>query len=192
MRRLAGVDESPRIVLFLGRIHWLKGLDILIEAVAPLLNGGRNVLVVVGRDDGQWNELAQRYARLVETGAIRFVGPLYGRDRFAAYADADVFCLTPRHWEETSVAALEAAAAGTAVVVTEQTDIPGIAVSGGGFVVKLDPAAIRSAVVAALESPRMGELASAHVRAQHAKESVVERLEEYLREALARRSGTQR
>ena len=107
--------------------------------------------------------------RLVETGAIRFVGPLYGRDRFAAYADADVFCLTPRHWEETSVAALEAAALGTAVVVTEQTDIPGIATSGGGFVVKLDPAAIRCAVVAALESPRMGELASAHVRGQHAK-----------------------
>ena len=188
LRRLAGLDESTRIVLFLGRIHWLKGLDILIESVAPLLDGGRNVLVVVGRDDGEWNELAQRYARLVETGAIRFVGPLYSRDRFAAYADADVFCLTPRHWEETSVAALEAAAAGTAIVVTEQTDIPGIATSGGGFVVKLDPAAIRSAVVTALASPQMGELASAHVRDQHAKESVVERLEEYLREALARRS----
>ena len=186
LRRLAGVDDSIRIILFLGRIHWLKGLDVLIEAVAPLLDGGRNVLVVVGRDDGQWNELAQRHAKLVETGAIRFVGPLYDRDRFAAYADADVFCLTPRHWEETSVAALEAAALGTAVVVTEQSDIPGIATSGGGFVVKLDPAAIRSAVVAALESPRMGELAAAHVRGQHAKEAVVERLEEFFVDVAAR------
>lgn len=188
LRRLAGLDDSARIVLFLGRIHWLKGLDVLIEAVAPLLDGGRVVLVVVGRDDGQWDELALRHADLVESGGIRFVGPLYDRDRFAAYVDADVFCLTPRHWEETSVAALEAAACGTAVVVTEQSDIPGLSTSGGGFVVKLDPGAIRRAVASALERPEMGEIASAHVRAQHAKDVVVEQLEEYLGDAVARRT----
>jgi len=189
LHRLAGLHDTVRIILFLGRIHWLKGLDILIEAVAPLLDGRRTALVVVGRDDGQRNELARRYARLVDSGGIHFVGPLYGRDRFPAYADADVFCLTPRHWEETSVAALEAAACGTAVVVTEQSDIPGLSTSGGGFVAKLDPDAIRSAVVAALEHPEMGALAAAHVRAQHAKEAVVARLETYLEEAVARRSA---
>jgi glycosyltransferase involved in cell wall biosynthesis len=187
LHRLAGLDDAVRVILFLGRIHWLKGLDILIEAVAPLLDGGKTALVIVGRDDGQWGELARRYAGLVDSGGIRFVGPLYDRERFPAYADADVFCLTPRHWEETSVAALEAAACGTAVVVTEQSDIPGLSTSGGGFVAKLDPDAIRSAVVAALEHPEMGALAAAHVRAQHAKEVVVARLEKYVEEAVARR-----
>jgi glycosyltransferase involved in cell wall biosynthesis len=189
LRRLAGLDDSARVILFLGRIHWLKGLDVLIDAVAPLLEGRGNVLVVVGRDDGQWNELARRHSALVDSGAIRFVGPLYDRDRFAAYVDADVFCLTPRHWEETSVAALEAAACGTAVVVTEQSDIPGLSTSGGGFVVKLDRDAIRSAVVETLDRPEMGALAAAHVRGQHAKDAVVARLEEYLEEAVARWSA---
>jgi glycosyltransferase involved in cell wall biosynthesis len=169
-----------RVLLFLGRIHYLKGLDVLIEAAAPLLGEG-TTLVVVGRDDGQWEELSARHRGLLDSGAIRFVGPLYGADRFGAYAAADVFCLTPRHWEETSVAALEAAASGTALVLTEQTDVPGLAAAGGGFVVPLDPVRIRSALAAALrDADAIGARARAHVRAQHDRRAVVERLEGYL------------
>ena len=187
LHRLAGLEPGARVILFLGRIHRLKGLDMLIESVEPLLGAG-TVLVVVGRDDGQWGELATRHRQLLESGAIRFVGPLYGSDRFIAYADADVFCLTPRHWEETSLAGLEAAACGAAVVVTEQADIPGLAASGGGFVVPFDKHAIRDAVARALTDARgMGNRASAHVRAQHEKEAVVEKLESYLLEAVASR-----
>ena len=39
---------------------------------------------------------------LIADGRVRLAGPLYGDHRFAAYVDADVFCLTPPHWEETS------------------------------------------------------------------------------------------
>lgn len=186
LRKLAGVGERQQIILFLGRIHWLKGLDVLIESIEPLL-GTENVLVVVGRDDGQWAELARRYESALAAGTIRFVGPLYGDDRFGAYADADVFCLTPRHWEETSVAALEAAACGTAVVVTEQSDIPGLASSGGGFVVPLERDTIRAAVASALgRAHEMGARARDHVRTQHDKSAVVERLEGYLLAAASR------
>ena len=121
----------------------LKGLDILIDAVEPLLDDGTS-LAIVGRDDGQLDELCARFAPLFAAGRVRFVGPLYGAERFEAYADADVFCLTPTHWEETSVASLEAAACGTAVVLTEQAEIPGSRGAGGGFVVPLDRDAIRS------------------------------------------------
>jgi glycosyltransferase involved in cell wall biosynthesis len=184
LRRLADVPAQTQIVLFLGRIHWLKGLDILIASIESLLGAG-TVLVVVGRDDGHWGELAERHHEALATGAIRFVGPLYGNERFGAYADADVFCLTPRHWEETSVAALEAAACGAAVVVTEQSDIPGLVASGGGFVVPLEPEAIRDAVATALgRGAEMGALARAHISTQHDKNLVVRRLEGYLAEAV--------
>ena len=150
-----------------------KGLDILIEAVEPLLGDG-TTLAVVGRDDGQLDELRSRFASLFADGRVRFVGPLYGDERFAAYADADVFCLTPPHWEETSVAALEAAACGTPVVLTEQAEIPGIEAAGGGFVVPLETAAIRAAVAAALETPtRWATPRATHVLAQHATEVAV-------------------
>jgi glycosyltransferase involved in cell wall biosynthesis len=179
-RELVGIDASARLLLFLGRVNRLKGLDILIEAVQPLLCDDV-VLAVVGRDDGQLDEITSRFESLFADGRARFVGPLYGDDRFQAYAEADVFCLTPPHWEETSVAALEAAACGTAVVVTEQADIPGLAASGGGFVVPLAREEIRAAVAAALaRSDEMGRLAQAHVKAQHGRDAVVTRLEGYL------------
>jgi glycosyltransferase involved in cell wall biosynthesis len=179
-RESIGVGPATPLLLFLGRVNRLKGLDVLIESVEPLLDGG-TVLAVVGRDDGQLDELRSRFARRFDEGSVRFAGPLYGADRFAAYGDADVFCLTPRHWEETSVAALEAAAFGTPVVVTEQSEIPGLGSSGGGFVVPLRQEDIRRAVSDALAGgPEMGERARAHVLSQHGREAVVDQLEQHL------------
>jgi len=147
-----------------------------------MLRAGELGLAVVGRDDGQWPAIAAEHADLLDAGAVRFVGPLYGEERFHAYADADVFCLTPRHWEETSLASLEAAATGTPVVVTEQADVPGLAESGGGFVVPLEPGAIREAVREAVaRSAEMGPHARSLVERQHASDAVVDRLESYLR-----------
>jgi glycosyltransferase involved in cell wall biosynthesis len=178
-RARQGIEEGARVLLFLGRVNRLKGLDCLIEAVEPLLGDG-TMLAVVGRDDGQLAEIRSRFAALFGDGRVRFVGPLYGDARFEAYVDADVFCLTPTHWEETSLASLEAAACGTAVVVSEQAEIPGLTPHTGGFVVPLDLDAIRSGVETALADPGLGARARLHVVAQHDRDTVVADLERYL------------
>jgi glycosyltransferase involved in cell wall biosynthesis len=178
LRKLSGFPDDIPVVLFLGRIHYLKGLDLLVEAMAPLLEAHEAALAVVGRDDGQWSEIAAAHFGLIDSGLLRFVGPLYGRERFHAYADADLFALTPRHWEETSVASLEAAAAGTGLLVTEQADIPGLVESGGGLVPPLDVDAIRAGIREGLgRSSSLGVHAKTLVERQHAREVVVERLE---------------
>ena len=183
----SSLDVAPdaRLILFLGRLNRLKGIDLLIEAVEPLLDD-ETVLAIVGRDDGEWSALSDRYKNLLADGRMRFAGALYGHDRFTAYRDADVFCLTPRHWEETSVASLEAAACGTAVVVSEQAEIPGLQESGGGYVVPLAEASIQAAVNAALADPQgHGARARALVARQHAVNVVVDRLEKLLLETAA-------
>jgi glycosyltransferase involved in cell wall biosynthesis len=179
-RERLGVGKQTPLIVFLGRINRLKGLDILIESLRPTFETGA-VLAVVGRDDGQLDELRARFAPLFDRGSILFAGPLYGADRFTAYADADVFALTPPHWEETSVASLEAAACGTPVVVSEQAEIPGLNASGGGFVVPLRHEDVRRAVEAAIaDRPQMGARARDHVLGQHGTHRVVEQLERHL------------
>lgn len=178
-RARLGIAAKEPLLLFLGRLSPLKGVDELILSVAPLLSEGA-VLALVGRDDGQLVPLRARFAALFDDRRIRFAGPLYGDDRFAAYADADVFCLTPIHWEETSLASLEAAACGTAVVVTEQAELPGLTPATGGFVVPLDREAIRAAVSTALADPALGERARRHVHDHHAPETIVAALEAHL------------
>jgi glycosyltransferase involved in cell wall biosynthesis len=186
LRAMANASDGLPLLLFLGRIHYLKGLDVLIDAAAPLLRDRRAALVVVGRDDGSWPQLAGAHSELLESGGLAFVGPVYGDERFELYADADLFCLTPRHWEETSLASLEAASCGAALVLTEQADVPGLEPAGGGFVVPCTKHAVRDALVRALErAEAMGPAAQAHVEAQHEASAVVARLDEALR-AVAR------
>jgi glycosyltransferase involved in cell wall biosynthesis len=189
LRRLTGLPAELPLVLFLGRIHYLKGLDLLVDAMTPLLAGREAGLVVVGRDDGHWPAIAAQHRDLLDRGTLTFVGPLYGTERFHAYADADLFALTPRHWEETSVAALEAAASSTGVLVTEQADIPGLVESGGGLVLPLDVEAIRTGLREGLAgSKEMGPRARRLVERQHARGQVVERLETLLQRTVDSRS----
>jgi glycosyltransferase involved in cell wall biosynthesis len=187
-RQRLAITDRDNVILFLGRIHRLKGLDLLIDAVAPLLNTRRAVLVVVGRDDGQWREITKRFGSLLADESVRPCPPLYDAERFYAYADADVFCLTPRHWEETSLASLEAAACGTPVVVSEQAEIPNLTESGGGIVVPLEPGPVRGAITEVLaRKEEMGPRARDLIRRQHTPEAVVALLERYLLEVATAR-----
>jgi len=146
-RRAHGFPDDAPLVLFLGRIHAYKGLDLLLDAFAAI---ARNVpeaqLAIVGRDDGYLATLQRRIVELSLAEQVRFCGPAYGADRLAAYTDADVFALTPSHAEETSLAAMEACASGTPVVVTRQAPIPWLDECEAGFTVDYDLAQMSDAL----------------------------------------------
>jgi glycosyltransferase involved in cell wall biosynthesis len=112
------------VVLFLGRLHHLKGVDRLLRGFAEARLDGNPVLILAGRDDGAEASLRELAASLGLDEATRFVGPVYGDDRFALYRRADLFALTPNHFEETSLAAIEAASVGTALLLGDEAEAP--------------------------------------------------------------------
>jgi glycosyltransferase involved in cell wall biosynthesis len=119
--RLALTPETP-LVLSLGRIAAKKGLLDLVAAVRRL----REVtLVVAGPDDGDGTRraLERSGSGLARTRRL-FVLPdgLWGREKAAAFADADVFCL-PSATENFGIAAAEAAVAGVPVVVSDRCGV---------------------------------------------------------------------
>jgi D-inositol-3-phosphate glycosyltransferase len=117
-RHRVGVD-APRMLLFVGRIQPLKGVDLAIRCLAAL-DDPKTTLVVVGGASGiDGNAELQRVrglaADLGVAEQIRWVRP-QRHDRLADYYRAADVCIVPSRSESFGLVALEAAACGTPVI----------------------------------------------------------------------------
>ncbi|MBX3359083.1 MAG: glycosyltransferase [Phycisphaeraceae bacterium] len=156
----ATVGDRPYI-LFLSRIHFRKGLDHLADAFAILAKHDPGVaLVVAGPDDGERGPFESRIARHGLADRVLLTGPIYGRDKFAAFADAACFCLPSRE-EGFSMAILEALACRTPVVISDHCHFPEVAEAGAGEVVPLTAEALAAALARVLQSPERAEMGQA-------------------------------
>jgi glycosyltransferase involved in cell wall biosynthesis len=187
--RLDIPDDAP-LVLFVGRISELKGLDPLLRAFA---NAKRSVpaarLAIVGRDDGY---LARMHALARELGiadSLHFVGPLYGKEVLPAYVDADLFAITPTHFEETSLASLAACAVGTPVLINDRCGIPWLDEYHAGRCVPHSLEALSAALSELLGDrtalAQMGTNAKRMVQERFLLPRVVDQVEALYREACA-------
>jgi D-inositol-3-phosphate glycosyltransferase len=117
-RRALRLDDRP-VLLFVGRIQPLKGVDLAIETLARL-SVPRATLLVVGGPSGPDGEaeLARAHCLVDEHGLgarVRFVAPQPHEELATYYRAADV-CIVPSRSESFGLVALEAAACGTPVV----------------------------------------------------------------------------
>ncbi len=159
LRRRVGVDAGTPLVLNVGRISFKKGLDLLLRAAGGL--PGVHV-AVVGPDDGD-GTLQTLIALRDELGLgerVHFLGPTDERGPGEVYAEADVFVLPSRN-ESFGMVAAEAAAAGTAVVVTDRCGVAELLGGRGALVVPCEVEPLREAIRSLLDDPalraRLGE-----------------------------------
>lgn len=176
-----GLPRDAVVVLFLGRLHAVKGLDLLLQAAAAVARDHAAVRVVIaGPDDGHEAETRRTAARLGLSDRTVFTGMLEGDARRAALSAADVFALTS-YSEGMPNAVLEAAAAGLPLLVTDACHVPEVERYGAGRVVPPDAARLADALrdLTAHAATRMGcgQNARRMVRAQFSLDAVVERLE---------------
>jgi glycosyltransferase involved in cell wall biosynthesis len=153
-----GVGDDTVLVGGVGRRVAEKGLAELEEAAADLPAGAE--VVWIGPDDA---DKADRFAGA--RGTIRFLGPR--TDMAAVYAALDVFVL-PSHREGFSRSAMEAAATGLPLVLT---DIRGCREIGehdvhASFVPVGDTAALRSALAELIDDPARRERLGSAARAR--------------------------
>ena len=148
-RAAHGISASAQVILFLGRLSSKKSPDLLLESFAalpPQSGSSEMLLVFAGPDEGGMaGRLAQMAARLGVVPRVRFTGPVFGEEKWAAYRDADIFVL-PSQNENFGNTAAEAAAAGTPLIVTEHCGIAKILPQDAAVVVPHDAAALRDAL----------------------------------------------
>ncbi len=117
-----GLDDGP-LVLYVGRMTPVKGLDTLLDAFARLRERVRDVrLLMVGGDtdepqDGHAAELRRHCARLGLESVVRFIGPQPQERLRAYYVAADVTVL-PSYYESFGMVALEAMACASPVIAS--------------------------------------------------------------------------
>lgn len=124
-------------ILFLGRLHEKKGLDLLLEAYARQTS--TTDLVIAGtaaseEETARWKSLA---TELGIAERARFTGHLGGASKWGALAAAEAFIL-PSHQENFGVAVVEALACGTPVLISDQINIWQQIHQGGAAIVEAD------------------------------------------------------
>ena len=152
--RAAGA--TPFRLLFLSRLHPVKNLPVLFDALARIreARGPGIALTVAGDGDKSYvDELRRRVDALGLADEIRFVGRLDGDEKAAAFDSADLFVLPSSH-ENFGIAAAEALARGVPVVLSRDVGIaPDVEQAGAGCVVAGDASSLASAIAALVESP---------------------------------------
>jgi len=158
MRKRLGLENQP-IILFLGRINFKKGLDLLIPAFSEVAEHIDNaVLVIAGPDNDGYAEVVRKWtAEHGISAKVYWQEMLYGREVLEAYVDADVFVL-PSYTESFGIAAAEAMACGLPVVISDQVNIWAEVVhSEAGLVVKLDSQDIARAIRSIIEDKQLAK-----------------------------------
>lgn len=140
-------------LLFLGRIHPKKGLDLLLAAWARLGRYHRDwELVVAGPDEqGYLAELRKLAANLGLELEIRFTGAVTGQEKITLLHSADLFVL-PSYSEGFSMGLLEAMACTVPVVATEACNFPEISSRQAGWECATGLASLMQALEAGLRA----------------------------------------
>jgi glycosyltransferase involved in cell wall biosynthesis len=125
--------RSLRTLLFLGRIHPIKGLDALLPAwqrVQDEFPAWR--LRIVGPDDGGYLAQMQRLAGELRLERVEFSGALHGSQKWLAYREAELFVL-PTYSENFGMSIAESLAAGTPAIVSKAAPWAGLEAQQAGW-----------------------------------------------------------
>lgn len=127
-----GIDTAPyqdlparqhyggKEILYLGKLHEIKGVDILLDAFALLRNRRDDIrLLLAYWDDGYAQQLWDKASKLNIDFDIVDMGYLTGKDKIQAFVDADVW-VSPSRYETFGLGVVESLMCGTPAVITDQ------------------------------------------------------------------------
>lgn len=143
------------VILFMGRLNEIKGPDLLLEAFLSLRHKRSSLdLVFIGPDGGMLSSLKNRSSG--HETVVHYLGYIGGSEKSQAYHAAD-FLVIPSRQEAMSIVVLEAGAAATPVLITDQCGFNEVEQIGGGRVVSASVKGIADGIEWMIET---GELKS--------------------------------
>ena len=187
-RKKFNINKDKKIILYIGRLHPIKGFDTLIPAFAEVVKKEpKAVLVLAGLDENNYKkeiELKIENCKLKIDNEVIFTGMLVGEEKINAYQISNVFIL-PSYSENFGMAVVEAMATELPVIITKGVGISKkVELAGAGIVVEKNTKQVVEAILKILENPRLGkkigEAGRKLVKTEFSSEKVAEKwIEEY-------------
>ena len=163
-------EGGVRTAVFLGRIHPVKGLPMLMQAWGEVRPEGWR-LIVAGPDEGGHRKAVETAVRTAGIGeAVSFAGPVMDEAKAALFGDADLLIL-PSHTESFGMAVAEALAHGVPALVSTAAPWPMLERLGCGWlaaptVPAMADALARAAATEPAALKRMGEAGRALIASE--------------------------
>jgi len=150
--------NGERIILFVGRIVPIKGIDKLLMALTHLKNIEQLRLLVIGGDKNcqdEVNRLRRLSKNLKIESSVTFLG-LVEQEKLPYFYSAADICVFPSHYESFGLVTLESLACGTPVVATDVGGVQSVVRDGETGYIVLDnaPQLLAEKITLALSTPR--------------------------------------
>lgn len=145
-RKKYNIQYNEKIILFLGRLHPVKGIDLLIKTFFKLSETFKSAkLVIAGPDDGSLSLILGLIDKYQIKNKVIITGPLYDEEKLEAYVDADVYVLTSIY-DTFPTTVFEAMACKVPVIVTNNIGIADL-ICNVCFVVERNETEIKKAIL---------------------------------------------
>lgn len=145
----SGTNSNLRTLLYLGRLHPIKGIDILLEAWSEIATARPEwQLRIAGPGEEAYTSSLKGMVGNLKAPRVEFVGAVFGKDKQLEYQRADLFIL-PTHSENFGMTVAEALANGTPVITTKNAPWEGLAKHDCGWWIDLTLDQLKSTLLEA-------------------------------------------
>nr|MBP3680535.1 glycosyltransferase family 4 protein [Clostridia bacterium] len=110
--------DNEKIILYIGRLVYEKGVQHLISAMPKIINGYNDTKLIIGGKGGMYDELREQAKNLGIENKVYFTGYLSSKEVQKMYKCADI-AVFPSTYEPFGIVALEAMLAGVPTVVSD-------------------------------------------------------------------------
>lgn len=157
-RKKYNINKKEKLILYLGRIHKIKGLKLLVKAFDEVLKHIKETkLVIIGPDFGYLSTIKKLIRSLKIEDKVIIIGYISGDEKLSAYIDSNVFVL-PSIYETFPTTVLEAWGCGVPVIITDRCGIANIVKKEkAGLVIPYNESDLSNALSKLLTNSRLRE-----------------------------------